>query len=146
MMPSFDYFIQSNMARKMSRDPGMARSMLERASKRLEYLKPQTIDQDNAPFIFEQIYEVIRECGQSLMARDGYKPNNSHEAIIAFLADNYGSAFSAKLINDFNRFRVMRNDSVYNGENISPTTTSKALAVAVDFVRITNELMRSEIS
>lgn len=146
MMPSFDYFIQSNMARKMSRDPGMARSMLERASKRLEYLKPQTIDQDNAPFIFEQIYEVIRECGQSLMARDGYKSNNSHEAIIAFLADNYGSAFSAKLINDFNRFRVMRNDSVYNGENISPTTTGKALAVAVDFVRITNELMRSEIS
>jgi hypothetical protein len=143
MMPSFDYFLQSKMARKMSRDPGMARSMLERASKRLEYLKPQAIDQDNAPFIFEQIYEVIRECGQSLMARDGYKPNNSHEAIIAFLADNYGNAFGEKLINDFNRFRVIRNDSMYNSENISPSTTIKALSIAEDFVRITNELMKS---
>jgi hypothetical protein len=143
-MPSFDYFLQSNMARKMSKDPGMARSMLERASKRLAYLRPQGIDQDNAPFIFEQIYEVIRECGQCLMARDGYKPNNSHEAIIAFLADNYPDAFSAKLINDFNRCRIMRNDSVYNGENVSPTITNKALAVTGDFVRITNELMRSD--
>jgi hypothetical protein len=141
MMPSFDYFLQSNMARKMSGDPGMARSMLDRAAKRLEYLKPQIIDKDSAPFIFEQVYEVIRECGHCLMARDGYKPNNSHEAIIAYLADNYQDAFGEKLISDFNRFRVMRNDSVYNGENISPATTNKALSVAGDFVRITNELM-----
>ena len=123
----------------------MARSMLERASKRLEYIKTQTIDQDNAPFIFEQIYEVIRECGQSLMAMDGYKPDNSHESVIAFLGDNYGDAFNEKLINDFNRFRIMRNESLYNSGNISAVATNKALSIASDFVRITKEQMKSRL-
>jgi len=145
-MPSFDYFLQLNLARKMTKDPAAAKSMLERTSKRLEYVRPQAIDQDSAPFIFEQIYEVIRECGHCLMAADGYKPNNSHEAIIAFLSDNYKDAFGEKLLNDFNRFRVMRKDSMYNGESVSLAVTSKALTIAGDFVRVISDIMKIKYS
>ncbi|MCM1567344.1 MAG: hypothetical protein NC238_15670 [Dehalobacter sp.] len=141
-MPSFDYFLQLNLARKMTKDPAAAKSMLDRASKRLEYVRPQAIDQDNAPFIFEHIYEVIRECGQCLMTADGYKPNNSHEAIIAFLSDNYKDTFGEKLLNDFNRFRILRNDSMYKGDSVSADVTRKALTIAMDFVRVTGDAMK----
>jgi uncharacterized protein (UPF0332 family) len=105
---------------------------------RLEFVTCQDIGQDNAPFVFEQIYEVMRECGQSLMIFDGYKAENSHEAVIAFVNEFYNKDFGEKLIADFDRYRVMRHNSIYNVSNISPEATKKALVIAGEFTKITS--------
>ena len=107
----FQYYLDSDLARKCSKDPVTAKTIFTRATKRLEYVKPQEINQDNASFIFEDIYEVIRECVQALMMKDGFKPY-SHEATIAFAIDRYREKFGDKLINTFDRYRVIRNEHV----------------------------------
>lgn len=83
--------------------------MIGRASKRLEYVRSQLINEDNSPFLFEDIYEVMRECIHCLMAANGYKPY-SHEATVAFLEEYYKSYFGEKLVEAFNRYRIIRNN------------------------------------
>jgi uncharacterized protein (UPF0332 family) len=139
IMP-FQYYLDSDLAKKCSNDPGTARTIFLRATKRQEYVKTQIIDQDNASFIFEDIYEVMRECIQSLMIRDGFKPY-SHEAVVAFVNDRYQKEFGDNLINRFDRYRVIRNNSMYRAGFISEEEASKALRVADDFVKITKETL-----
>jgi len=141
VMP-FQHYLDSDLAKQCSKDPGTARTIFLRASKRLEYVKTQVIDQDNASFIFEDIYEVMRECIQSLMINDGFKPY-SHEAVVAFVNDHYQREYSDRLINRFDRYRVIRNNSMYRAGFISEDEALKALIVADDFVKITKDLLIS---
>lgn len=138
----FQHYLDLDLARQCSKDPGAAGAIFTRAAKRLEYVKAQRIDQDNAPFIFEDIYEVMRESIQSLMIRDGFKPY-SHEAVVAFVNDRYQREYGDKLINRFDRYRVIRNNSMYRANFISEEEASKALSVACDFVNITKEILMS---
>jgi uncharacterized protein (UPF0332 family) len=141
IMP-FQHYLDMDLAKQCSKDPVTAKTIFTRATKRLEYVKSQEVDQDDAPFIFEDIYEVIRECAQSLMTRDGFKPY-SHEAIIAFTIDRYREKFGDKLINTFDRYRVIRNNSMYRANIVSEEEASKALSIANDFVNITKDILLS---
>jgi len=138
----FQHYLDSDLARQCSKDPGATNAIFTRATKRLEYVKAQRIDQDNAPFIFEDIYEVMRECIQSLMIRDGYKPY-SHEAVVTFVNDRYQREYGDKLINRFDRYRVIRNNSMYRANFISEEEATKAINVADDFVNIPKEIVIS---
>lgn len=142
IMP-FQYYLESDLAKKCSKDLITAKTIFTRATKRLEYIKPQEIDQDNASFIFEDIYEVIRECVQSLMIKDGFKPY-SHEATIAFAVDRYKEKFGDKLINTFDRYRVIRNNSMYRANIVSEEEASKAISVAGELVNITKDILLYE--
>lgn len=139
IMP-FQQYLDMDLVKQCSRDPGTAKAIFTRATKRLEYVKAQTIDQDNASFIFEDIYEVMRECIHSLMIRDGYKPY-SHEAVVAFVNDRYQREFGDKLINRFDRYRIIRNSSMYRANFVSEEEASKAGGAADDFVRITKGIL-----
>lgn len=139
-MKPFKFYIESGLVMQGSKDPGEAKAMIERASKRLEYVKSQSITADNASFLFEDIYEVMRECIQSLMAANGYKPY-SHEATVAFLIEYYKSNFGEKFIEAFNRYRIIRNNIVYRANFVNKEEALKALDVAEFFVRKTTELL-----
>lgn len=119
--------------------------MIDRAAKRLEFARCQNISQDNASFVLEQIYEIIRECGQSLKTLDGYKADNSHEAIIAFVNEYYRQEFGEKLIADFDRYRILRHNSVYSAAIISPEITEKAPTIAEEFSKVTAECMKAKL-
>ena len=58
------------------------------------------------------------------MSLKGYKPY-SHEAIISFLKEFYN--FKEYDINVFNRYRILRNKSVYGSEKISVGKCKEAL-------------------
>jgi hypothetical protein len=88
---------------------------------------------------------VIRECGQSLMIVDGYKAENSHEAVIAFVNEYYHNEFGEKLIADFDRYRILRHNSVYSASYISPETTEKALTTACEYTKITTGCIRLKL-
>ena len=123
-----------------SKDPGESKAMIMRASKRLEYVKSQSITEDNAPFLFEDIYEIMRECVHGLMAANGYKPY-SHEATVAFLDEHYKSYFGEKLVEAFNRYRIIRNNIMYRANFVSKYEAIKALDIAENFVRKTTDLL-----
>jgi hypothetical protein len=79
------------------------------------------------------------------MIADGFKAENSHEAVIAFVNEFYIQDFGEKLIADFDRYRVMRHNSIYNASNISPEATKKAFVTAEEFMKITMGFIKLKI-
>lgn len=131
MIERFQYYLGQNMVKSGSPDKEEAKSLMEKASKRLIYIKAQRINDSTAQFIFEDIYESIREAAQSLMAIKGYKPY-SHEAIISFLIEFY--SFPEYEISAFNRYRILRNRCVYRAANVSATVCREALKFLEQFL------------
>jgi hypothetical protein len=143
LMP-LEYYIRAKEVEKVSKDMGTARSLIEKAEKRMRFVKSIKITDDNASFVFEEIYTVIRECAQCLMIADGYKSKSSHEAAIAFIADKYRE-FGEKLVVDFDRYRKMRNDSVYRDNYVSADVAAEAMGIAEEYIRITRLIFNSKV-
>ena len=131
MIERFQYYLDQNMVKGGSPDKEEAKSLMEKACKRLVYIKAQQISDSTAQFIFEDIYESVREGAQSLMAVKGYKPY-SHEAIISFLTGFH--SFPEHEISAFNRYRILRNRCVYRAANVSSTTCREALTFLEHFL------------
>ena len=110
MIEKFQHYLNEGLTRKVGVDREEAKSLMNRATLRLDYVKKQEINEDTSPFIFEDIYETLREAAQSLMPLKGYKPF-SHEALISFLKEFYN--FPEHEISAFNRYRILRNKTVY---------------------------------
>jgi uncharacterized protein (UPF0332 family) len=97
---------------------------MNKAVQRLDYIKKQEISEFTSSFIFEDIYETLREASQSLMSLKGYKPY-SHEALISFLREFY--KFSESEISTFDRYRILRNKTVYSAAKVSIEVCKEAL-------------------
>jgi uncharacterized protein (UPF0332 family) len=104
---------------------------MTKATLRLDYIKKQKINENTSSFIFEDIYETLREAAQSLMSLKGYKPY-SHEALISFL-NEYGR-FPKHEISAFDRYRILRNKTVYCAANVSPEACEEALKFLETFL------------
>ncbi len=131
MIEPFRKYVENGLVRAGGMDILEAKSLRDKALARLEYVKGQKIDDGSASFVFEDVYECLREAAQSLMALKGLKPY-SHEAVIAFLRDSYNVPPNA--VSRFDRYRILRNKAVYRGQNISSETCREALDFVSSFV------------
>jgi len=132
MIREFQYYLDNNMARKESPDRGEAESLMRKAEGRLEFsIKAREINENTATYIFEDIYECMREAAQSLMSLKGCKPY-SHEALISFLREFF--QFSGQEISSFDRYRILRNKTVYRAERVSAATCEEALGFLMRFL------------
>ena len=68
MIQKFQYYLDAKLARKVAGDSEEAKSLMNKASQRLDYIKKQEINEDNSSFVFEDIYESPREAA-SLLCR-----------------------------------------------------------------------------
>ena len=116
MIKSFEYYEKERLVEKTIENPGLARSLLEKANIRLSRILKEEIEEGKASLIFEDAYESIREAIQALMQLEKYKPL-SHEVLIAFLIKK--EYLSQEEINLINNYRILRNKSVYQAEKIS---------------------------
>ncbi len=98
--------------------------MYKKATNRLQYIKNQNIDANTAAFIFEDAYETCRELISALMSIDGYKAED-HVDNILFLKKYKQSIFDKYELNELNRFRILRNDSMYGGIEIVESEAQK---------------------
>jgi len=125
MIKEFKYYIENNLIRGGSPDIIWAGVLIKKAEGRIKFsIETREINENTASYIFEDIYECLREASQSLMSIKGYKPY-SHEAIISFLKEFYN--FQERDIDIFNRYRILRNKAVYGGEKISVEKCKEAL-------------------
>lgn len=132
MIMEFQYYIDNDMVKKASPDKGEAEALMNKAEGRLNFsIKTRKIDENNAPYIFEDIYECLRESAQSLMSLKGYKPY-SHEALVSFLKEFFN--FSEADIETFDRYRILRNKTVYKGERVSLDVCKKAFSFLTYFL------------
>lgn len=132
MIRSFNYYLNKGVVRKVKINLAIVESLLKKSTYRLDILKESKITYKFSSIIFEEVYESIREAVQSLMQLKGYKPY-SHEVIISFLKEN--KSFSPQIINTINRYRILRNKSVYEAKDVSIKTCKDALKFAIKFIR-----------
>lgn len=123
MLEKFSFYLEKNLAKRGLPNKEESSSLIEKAIQRMDFIKSQRVDKTTATFVFEEIYECLREAAQSLMSLEGYKPY-SHEAVIAFLKDFH--SFGEDKIAAFNRYRILRNKCVYAAAKISPETCREA--------------------
>lgn len=129
---NFQYYLDSNLAKKIIPDKNEASALMKKAEGRLQFsIKIRKISANTSPYIFEDIYECLREAAQSLMSLKGYKPY-SHEALIAFLKENFD--FFESNIATLNRYRILRNKTIYRGERISPEICNEAFDFLLGFL------------
>jgi hypothetical protein len=146
----FEYYLDVGDIEKVSNDPGMSRALIEDAESRLAYVKSVidhvTIKDENAKYIFETNYDILRTCAECLMKADGYntKAPNTHEISVAFIKDKYRD-FGESLVDDFNRYRRMRNESKYRAYYVSKDIAKDSFNVAEEYVRITRLIVDSKL-
>jgi len=133
MINSFENYLKLGKAKRKTIDPEESKALFQKANGRFKYTKSKEITEITAQFILEDAYEVAREAAQSLMSLKGYKPY-SHEATIAFIKDYY-KEFTPEDINNFDRFRVLRNNSVYKAEPVSKEDAKTSLLFASKFIK-----------
>lgn len=141
MIMEFQYYLDNDLARKASPDRGEAEALMGKAEGRLKFfIKVKEVNERTASYIFEDIYECLREASQALMSLKGYKPY-SHEALISFLKEFF--KFPESDTAAFDRYRVLRNKTVYQGEKISVETCKEALDFLVKFLpKLKNEFYK----
>ena len=138
MIKPFEQYVLDGSVEKQLPDIQEAHALMSKAEKRLKYISQNKITEDYAEFAFEDAYDVMREAAQSLMSITGYKPL-SHEAIIAYLRDK--EQISQSYIDAFDRFRKLRNKSLYEAQNVSATKAEEAVAFATTLLNV----LRSKI-
>ncbi|MBI2137353.1 hypothetical protein HYU12_02430 [Candidatus Woesearchaeota archaeon] len=127
MTRGFEYYLENNMAKRAVPNPSTAKSLIEKAEMRIKLINEDTIQEETASIIFEEIYEALREASQSFMHIKGFKPY-SHEALIAFLARE--KQMPESYIKTLDNYRILRNKSVYEAERVAVERCKEALAFA----------------
>ena len=127
MTREFEYYLEKNLAKRSVINPSLAKSLMEKAELRLKLLNEDKITDEMASIMFEETYETIREASQSLMQVKGFKPY-SHDALIAFLIKE--KLMPEQFIKSFDRYRILRNKSVYEAQRVSIETCKEAIQFA----------------
>ncbi|QGA80053.1 HEPN domain-containing protein [Candidatus Nanohalobium constans] len=135
-MKEFEKFIEEGKVRETKPNPSQARSLIQKAEKRLRYVKGRNITEENADLILEDSYEAVREALDAFLVLDGYKPH-SHEASIIYGFENLEIPYGTT--NKLNKFRKLRNDSKYRGEDIKRKEAEKILKIAKELIPLLKE-------
>ena len=107
----------------------------------MDYFKSAKIEDKKASIILENVYEAIRESSQSLMSLKGFKPY-SQEGTISFIKEFYKEHFTEEEINKFDRFRLLRNDSVYRAKTIPKEDTKASIEFAKAFIEKIKSILK----
>ena len=114
-MKSFEKFIEDGEVKERTPNPEQAKSLMKKSEKRLSYALNREISDGNADLILEDCYEAVRETLDAFIIKEGYK-SYSHEASIVYAFEELNITYNKA--NKLNKFRKLRNDSKYRGEDI----------------------------
>jgi len=127
----FKQFIEEGKVEKTQQNPAQAKSLMQKAEKRLSYVKERGITDQNSELVLEDSYEAIRESLDSFLILDGFK-SYSHEASIIYGFEELDLSYSKA--NKLNKFRKLRNDSKYRGEDIEKREAEQITEIASEMI------------
>ena len=130
-MKDFQDFIKEGKVEEADSNPAQAKSLIQKADKRLKYVQDREITVENSDLVLEDAYEAIREALDAFLILEGYK-SHSHEASIIYSFENLELSYAT--VNKFNKFRKLRNDSKYRGEDITINEAQKSLSLAKEYI------------
>jgi len=123
-MKDFSIFLLDGSVKTQHPDRNLSESLVKDCLERFEDAKLSLKTGRKPKFIYENIYEALREAADSILFLKGYK-SFSHEASISFLQQF--KELSAKEISDFDRMRIKRNGMKYYGKSCSENDVEEAV-------------------
>ncbi len=120
---SWEECIDANWSLKVSPDRAKARSLVETAHGRNEFLKENTIKESNACYVFEGYYSCLLEIVHSLVILDGFNVRN-HICLGYYLRDVLNRDDLFRLFDDC---RFKRNSLVYYGRRMDFDIAQEAI-------------------
>jgi len=113
-MDSFEYYLKKGKVKRTFPNKQRAKKLIRDGRKRIADV--ELLDINVLPkFVFENVYDAIRDFLFAILLNKGYK-TNSHQAPISYLLNK---GFDIYTINMLDKFRYKRNGSKYYGEDIS---------------------------
>ena len=132
-MLSWNEYIRQGYIRKISKNKGVIKSLMQISDNRIKIFSEMTLNQQNSSIIFSNYYDAIREICEAISLLNGYKIY-SHEAIGLLMKEILKEdAIYIK----FDKFRTMRNGVNYYGNNID---FNEALQSIEDIKQMINKL------
>lgn len=131
-MKDFESFIQSGDVKKQSPDANLSDSLAKDSIRRLEYAKSPQLTEENAKYVYENVYESLREAADAVLFLQGYK-SFSHEATVAFI--QRFDEFTVREISGFDRMRIKRNGMKYYGKSCSADDAKEAIGFAESLIK-----------
>ncbi|MDD5650504.1 MAG: hypothetical protein PHF86_08830 [Candidatus Nanoarchaeia archaeon] len=142
MIKTFAEYLKEQKVIKQTPNIDLANSLIIRAKRRFEEeVKNKNITEENKEFVFEDLYESLRESAQAILALNGYKPY-SHEVIIAFLKENYD--ISSDKLDLFDDCRIIRNKLTYEAKNVSMEKVKDLLKLFKDLIPYFESILKDE--
>ncbi len=131
-MKDFSIFIADSSVKQQQPDRNLSETLVKDCLERFEDAKLSLKTGRKPKFIYENVYEALREAADSILFLKGYK-SFSHEASISFLQKF--KELSAKEISDFDRIRIKRNGMKYYGKSCSEKDAEEAIEFAESLIK-----------
>ena len=126
-MKDFSIFLADRSVKRQQPDKNLSEDLARDCLERFEDAKLSLKTGRKPKFIYENVYEALREAADSILFLEGYK-SFSHEASISFLQKF--NELSTKDISDFDRMRAKRNGMKYYGKSCSEKDVEDAVKFA----------------
>ena len=132
--------VESTSSLKISHDPAKARSLVDTAKGRINFLKSTSLAENSANYIFEGYYSSVLEILHALVLQEGYKVSN-HLCLGYYLRDvlEEDSLFRA-----FDDCRYKRNSLVYYGRKMDFETAKIAIEKCLRLIKEIELLSKKE--
>ena len=138
-MKEFQHYLTKGYVKKQSPDTNISKAVFKDALERFAHAKT-ILGSAKSKYVLENAYEAMREAADSLLYLHGYK-SFSHEASIAYLTDK---GFSANELEEFDRFRKIRNNIKYYGRDCEETDAKQCITLAEQIINKIKKLIEEK--
>ena len=128
---SWEDCVESVISVKVSPDRARAKSLVETAKARIEFVKNIAVKEENANFIFEAYYSSALETLHAVLLLDGFKVDN-HVCAGYYLRDVLKKEALFRIFDDC---RFKRNSLIYYGKKADFTTAKETILKANRLIR-----------
>ena len=133
--------LETNSSLEISPARAKARSLIETAQGRNDFLKNHEINENNASYIFEGYYSSALEILHSLVLIEGYKISN-HICLGYYLRDVLKRE---DLFRIFDSCRFKRNSLIYYGKRMDLDTAKKAIKDCLGLIKEIEKIVKTKV-
>ena len=125
---------------KVSPDSAKARSLIDTSKGRIDFLKSNSLKEDNVNYVFEGYYSSALEMLHALILLKGYKVSN-HLCLGFYIRDILKNDSLFRIFDDC---RYKRNSLVYYGRKMDFETAKMAIEKCLKLIKEIELLLKEE--
>lgn len=132
--------LESASSLRVSPDLGKAKSLIDTAKGRIEFLKSTSLTEGNVNYVFEGYYSSALEMLHALIILKGYKVSN-HLCLGFYIRDILKND---SLFRVFDDCRYKRNSLVYYGRKMDFETAKISIEKCLKLIKEVEQLLKAE--